>query len=291
MSRTLGPAHRPGLERSGSEDPADLLRSARSGAGLQRAEIYLRDTPFQRHRHAEYALGITTWGIQTFGYRGARRTCLPGQLHLLYPDEPHDGGPADEGGLRYRIVYISPEVIRDASPTGRLPFVPDPVQPADGAAAALAAALAALLHDLSEPIDDLAAAAAAVALTDGLVQLADDAAPPRPATIDVRAVRRAADHLAGDVAAPSSGTLEELCGLDRYTLSRHFKAAYGTTPDRYRLQHQLNRARLSIRQGRPLADAAVDSGFADQSHLTRHFKRAYGLTPGQWRTVSGPTCA
>ena len=166
--------------------------------------------------------------------------------------------------------------------------MPEPVHAPDGAAAALAAVLAALLHDISEPIDDLAVAAAAVALTDGLVQVADDAPPPRPAAIDVRAVRRAAEYLAGDVAAPSSGTLEELCGLDRYTLSRHFKAAYGTTPDRYRLQHQLNRARASIRRGRPLAVAAVDAGFADQSHLTRHFKRAYGLTPGQWRTVSSP---
>jgi AraC-like DNA-binding protein len=288
MSRTLGPAHRPGLERSGSDDPADLLRDARGGAGLQRAEVHLRDIPFERHRHAEYALGITIRGVQTFGYRGARRTCLPGQLHLLYPDEPHDGAAADQRGLRYRIVYISPEIIRDASPTGRLPFVPAPVQSADGAAAALAAALAGLLRDVDEPIDDLAAAAAAVALTDGLVQVADDAPPPRPATIDLRAVRRAADFLAGDVAAPSSGILEELCGVDRYTLSRHFKAAYGTTPDRYRLQHQLNRARMSIRRGCPLAVAAADAGFADQSHLTRQFKRAYGLTPGQWRTVSSP---
>jgi AraC-like DNA-binding protein len=45
---------------------------------------------------------------------------------------------------------------------------------------------------------------------------------------------------------------------------------------------------MSIRRGRPLAVAAVDAGFADQSHLTRQFKRSYGLTPGQWRTVSSP---
>ena len=131
--------------------------------------------------------------------------------------------------------------------------MPDPVQPTDGAGATLAAALTGLLRDLSEPIDDLALTAAVAGLTDGLVELADDRARPRPATIDVRAVRRAAEHLADEGAAVSSRVLEELCGLDRYTLSRQFKAAYGTTPDRFRLQHQLTRARMSIRCGRPLA--------------------------------------
>ena len=37
-----------------------------------------------------------------------------------------------------------------------------------------------------------------------------------------------------------------------------------------------------IRSGRPLAEAALDAGFADQSHMSRMFKRAYGLTPGKW---------
>ena len=32
----------------------------------------------------------------------------------------------------------------------------------------------------------------------------------------------------------------------------------------------------------PLARAAADAGFADQSHMTRQFVRAYGLTPGRW---------
>ena len=99
MSRTLGPAWRSGLERSGSDDPADVLSSSRGGAGLQRVDVHLEGIHFTRHRHAEYALGITTAGIQAFGYRGARRTCLPGQLHVLYPDEPHDGAAADDSGL------------------------------------------------------------------------------------------------------------------------------------------------------------------------------------------------
>ena len=138
MRGTLGLAASTGIERS-STGRVDVLRYDRGTAGLQRAEVQLSGTAFVSHRHAEYALGITTGGVQTFRYRGAQRICLPGQLHLLHPDEPHDGAGVDGEGLRYRIVYVAPEVVRDASPTGRLPFVPEPVQPAIGAAASLGA--------------------------------------------------------------------------------------------------------------------------------------------------------
>jgi AraC-like DNA-binding protein len=279
----LDPAAPPGLERS-CTGGLDVLRYDRATAGLQRAEVQLHDTAFTRHRHAEYALGITTGGGQTFRYRGARRVCLPGQLHLLHPDEPHDGAPLSGAGLRYRIVYLAPEVLRDATPTGRLPFVPEPVHPVAGAAASLGTTLARLLHDIDDPMDDLAALGAVTAIADGLLGLTSGHAPLRPATIDLRAVRLAADHLARRPAT-TAATLEHLCGLDRFTLTRHFKAAYGTSPDRYRLLHQVRRARTAIAAGRPLASAAVEAGFADQSHLTRHFTRTYGLTPGRWRAL------
>jgi AraC-like DNA-binding protein len=286
MGRTVGPAGGSGLGRS-STGPVEGLRYDRGTAGLQRAEVHLAGTAFVRHRHAEYALGITTGGVQTFGYRGARRICLPGQLHLLHPDEPHDGAGLDGAGLRYRIAYVAPEVVREASPTGRLPFVAEPVHPTDGAAAPLAAALTLVLRALDEPLDELAVIAAVTAISDGLHRLTPAPPPRRPATIDLHAVRLAADHLR-DQAAATAATLEQVCGLDRYTLTRHFRAAYGTTPDRYRLLRRLERARTAIRQGRPLSAAAAEAGFADQSHLTRQFTRTYGLPPGRWRALSAP---
>ena len=35
----------------------------------------------------------------------------------------------------------------------------------------------------------------------------------------------------------------------------------------------------------PLADLALEAGFADQSHCTRVFKRLTGTTPGAWRAL------
>jgi AraC-like DNA-binding protein len=285
MRRTIGSARSSGIERS-STSPVEVLHYGRETAGLQRAEVQLCDTAFARHRHAEYALGITIAGVQSFRYRGARRICLPGQLHLLHPDEPHDGAPMDGECLRYCIVYVAPEVVRDASATGRLPFVSDPVHPTSGAAELLGTTLARLLQDIEGPLNELSAIAAATAISDGLFQLAAGAAPCRPRVIDLRAVRLTADYLTQH-AGTSGQALEHVSGLDRYTLTRHFKAVYGTTPDRYRLLRQLIGARTAIRAGRPLAAAAVDAGFADQSHLTRHFTRTFGLTPGRWRSMSG----
>ena len=76
--------------------------------------------------------------------------------------------------------------------------------------------------------------------------------------------------------------LEGLAGLDRWSLARQFRAAFGTSPSRFRTLRRLDLARQLLRQGSRPAEAAAAAGFADQSHLTRQFKQAYGLTPARW---------
>jgi AraC-like DNA-binding protein len=280
MRRTLGAPPHAGLERSG----ADVVRYGAPTPGVERAAVRLTASGFTPHRHDRYALGLTTGGVQTFRYRGASRTCLPGQLHLLHPDELHDGVPGTDAGFSYRIVYLSPELVAQAA--GRLPFVADPVQDAGAAAASLAAALTDLLTDLDVPMDSVAVASAVVAVADGLAALGRGTSR-RPPAIDVPAVRRARDHLQAHAGEPTTAAqLEQVTGLDRYTLVRQFRAVHGTTPDRYRMLRRLDHARTAIAAGRSLADAAADAGFADQSHLTRQFRRAFGMTPGRWRLAN-----
>ena len=66
-------------------------------------------------------------GVQSFRYRGEQRHCLPGQCHVLHPDELHDGGAGTDEGFGYRIVYIDPALIQQALAGRPLPFVADPV--------------------------------------------------------------------------------------------------------------------------------------------------------------------
>jgi AraC-like DNA-binding protein len=49
---------------------------------------------------------------------------------------------------------------------------------------------------------------------------------------------------------------------------------------------QLDQVRLLLKGGASIAAAAVDAGFADQSHMSRQFKRAYGLTPARWLSAT-----
>jgi AraC-like DNA-binding protein len=110
---------------------------------------------------------------------------------------------------------------------------------------------------------------------------------PREGSVDLRAVTEAREYLAAHATERTQASrLEEITGTDRFTLTRDFRRAFGTTPDRYRLLRRLALARAAIETGRPLARTAAEAGFADQSHLTRQFKRSYGLTPALWARLT-----
>lgn len=243
--------------------------------------MYLSDSAYEPHRHDSYAVGITTAGVQTFRYRGSRRVCLPGQLHVLHPDETHDGAAGTDDGFGYRILYLAPELVREALGGGALPFVADPVQTPLPATRRVAS----LLADIDEPISDLARAEIAATMADTLRSLGGRPGQ-RPVRIDLRAVGLARSYLAAHASEQTpASTLEAITGTDRFTLARHFRRAFGTSPDRYRTMRRLALARAAIENGLPLAQAAAHAGFADQSHMTRQFKRAYGLTPARWTAL------
>jgi AraC-like DNA-binding protein len=200
---------------------------------------------------------------------------------VLHPDELHDGHAGTSAGFRYRILYAEPRLIQEA--IGALPFVRDPVSND----VLLARVIVPALADLDAPLEDLrrdqivADLSSALAVADASV--ARRRSPP--------ACRRAVDLARAflDVAygrAVTSAELEAVTGLGRYALARHFRACLGTSPYRYLVLRRLDHARALIRGGIPLAEAALGSGFADQSHMTRQFKKAYGLSPGRFAALA-----
>jgi AraC-like DNA-binding protein len=281
MRETLRGVDADRLERS-CGPRRDRIRFGTGAPGLDRAAVFLSTCAFEPHRHDTYAVGITTAGAQTFRYRGARRTCLPGQVHVLHPDEVHDGAAGTADGFGYRIVYVAPELVRAALDGDALPFVADPVQTSPPTTRLVAS----LLADIDEPVSDLARVEIAAALADALRSLAGRPAAG-PVTVDAAAVELARDYLAAHAREQTpASTLERITGVDRFTLARHFRRAFGTSPDRYRTLRRLALARTAIEAGLPLARAAAQAGFADQSHMTRQFKQAYGLTPARWGALT-----
>ncbi|MAX33902.1 MAG: hypothetical protein CME72_12650 [Halomonadaceae bacterium] len=79
--------------------------------------------------------------------------------------------------------------------------------------------------------------------------------------------------------------MDHLTGQERWTLSRDFRALFGTSPYRYLTLRRLDLVRQRIAAGVSLSEAALTAGFADQSHMTRAFGRAFGITPSRWRSL------
>jgi AraC-like DNA-binding protein len=258
----------------------DRISIARGAAGIERMQARFHGQAYAPHRHDTYAVGVTLAGIQSFRYRGEQWHCLPGQCHILHPDELHDGGSADGRAFGYRIVYVDPALVQQALQGAPLPFVGQPVL--DAGHPALHGA--ARIWDLEDALDDAARTELVVAVADLL-----SAAAQRPAAtsrLALHGLSRIRDAIATCPAERlGMDTLERLSGLDRWTLARQFRAAFGTSPSRFRIMRQLDLVRLLLRQGTPPARAAAEAGFADQSHMARHFRRAYGLTPGRWAAL------
>ena len=247
---------------------------------MERMEAFFSGHGFDPHRHDTYAIGYTMQGVQAFRYRGAARASAAGQAFVLHPDELHDGHAGTGAGFRYRILYVAPALVHAAlGERGALPFWRDVI----ATNGALMRAIVAALDDLESPLDELARDQIVLALADALAVADRSLARRTTAARHVRASARARDLLDASVTTSvTSAELEAVTGLTRFAAACHFRACYGTSPHRYLTMRRLDRARALIRDDATLAEVAVASGFADQSHLTRQFRKAYGLAPGRY---------
>ena len=260
----------------------DRIRFDEPRSGVQRLAARFGGHAYDTHRHETYGVGLTLWGAQSFHYRGALRTSRGGQVMVLHPDEAHDGHATVDAGFAYRMLYVDPAAV-SAAIGGQPPFVPEVV--ADDPV--LADLLREAFADFPQALEPLAVDAVVERLAARLAARSDDRPRARSATVAHRAVARARDFLAAEAhRTVASEELETVTGLDRFALSRHFRAAIGTSPHRYQVGRRLARAQKLIAEGAALSDAAAATGFADQSHLTRHFSARFGLTPGRWATLA-----
>jgi AraC-like DNA-binding protein len=272
-----------GFTPIGRQVPAQIrIRAGEGASGLERLEASITGVGFAPHRHDTYAIGVTMSGVQTFRYRGAERHGLPGQGHILHPDEVHDGRPGTAEGFRYRILYVDPALVQQAFGAGRrLPFVADPIVKREH----LDPDLLASLRNLDEEVSDQQSVDMAVTVADMLARLSRTRTSPR-LRLALDALERVSDLIRSDpVARHAACELERVAGHDRWSLARQFRMAFGTSPSRFRTMRQLDLARRGLEAGRPLGDVALAAGFADQAHFSRMFRRTYGLTPTAWRSA------
>lgn len=105
-----------------------------------------------------------------------------------------------------------------------------------------------------------------------------------------RQVKRVADFVLADLGRDLTlEAMAEQVGFSPYHFARLFRQTTGESPHQFVLRQRIEKAQSLLREtDAPLADIALESGFANQSHLTRIFKRYLGLTPKAYRLSFEP---
>jgi len=83
----------------------------------------------------------------------------------------------------------------------------------------------------------------------------------------------------------SLGDLSQISGLNKYTLIRNFTMQRGITPYQYLSTIRVNKAKKLLENGISPIEAAMQTGFTDQSHFTKFFKNFIGLTPKLYQDI------
>jgi len=87
--------------------------------------------------------------------------------------------------------------------------------------------------------------------------------------------------------------LDEVCkafGYSKSGLMRTFLKKKGITPYRYLESIRVNEGKKLLEAGITPADAAIKTGFSDQSHFTNAFRCTFGFTPAYYKKLKQETC-
>jgi AraC-like DNA-binding protein len=239
---------------------------------------------FPRHSHDQFGIGVIAFGAHRSWSAVGAVNALAGDVIMVNPGEIHDGAPLDANVRGWRMVYIDPALlaheINEEVAGGPIeivrPVARDPV---------LAGIFARLFACLATPQSVRLAIDESLLRTlmcsverHGNVRLFSRGRSPTVA----KAVQRL-------VAVPEQPVslvkLATLAGVSRFQLLRGFKRDMGITPHAYLIQRRARLARRLLADGRAPAEAAIQAGFADQSHMTRALVRQFGITPGRYQAA------
>ena len=236
--------------------------------------------PFPNHFHEYYVIGLVEDGERVLSCKNQEYAIAKGSVLLFNPGDSHACVQRGGGALDYRGFNIAKEVMLDlagdAAGRRELPGFSQNVIFEEEVACCLRP-----LHDLvMNGSHGLGKEEALLLLISLLIQRYG-----QPFERCVPACREEIEtacafmerHYAQRI------SLEQICrraGLSKSTLLRAFTRAKGVTPYSYLENIRIGKARKLLEQGVPAVEAALQTGFSDQSHFTNYFSRFIGLAPG-----------
>lgn len=251
-----------------------LLRPAALGGAVEVVRAGVAQRAFPTHLSTSLGLCVKTGGAHEVMADG-RLTVYPGDAVSVRT--PGCVWASRAGRHGFVSIDVDPSRLAGITAPAGMRFAPRVALPSiHRAAATLAAADSTLYAEqvLTQLLDAVVAA--------GLLR-------HEPDPDDSRAVAVGREYLAAHLTErPTLAETARAAGVDRFTLLRRFRRELDTTPHAYLVMLRLARAQRRLTAGIPPAEAAAESGFADQAHLGRWFRRVHGITPNSYARQARP---
>lgn len=241
--------------------------------------------PFPNHFHDYYVIGFVETGKRCLSCKNQTYQIQQGDILLFNPNDNHGCTQQDGGTFAYRGINIPADTMRSLSAeiTGTLdlPCFTQTVIADEG----LQACLQSLHQMLMTGGERLEKEELLFLLLSTLIERYGQPFPQHdPAGQDAiaAACRFMETHYDTHI------TLEQLCRcstLSKSTLLRGFTKSKGVTPYRYLQSIRIGKAKALLENGASPAEAALQTGFADQSHFTNFFHMYIGLSPAAYRRI------
>jgi AraC-like DNA-binding protein len=235
---------------------------------------------YAKHIHEEYSLCWMERGLVTTRYRGENHLSPVQSLTVMNPAELHQGEVVSDETATYYSLYISANTIQqlceEIFEASALPYFGHPIV----VDKVLNCKWQNFIASLTGPSLELNTHY--VSFLAYLVKRYADTTLQLPAVRqDLSAIENVKaylhTHFQKDI---TLAELANIANLNRDYLIRTFKKTVGLPPHAYLTQLRLSEAKKQLTKGFPIAQVALNTGFADQSHFSRTFKRTYGMTPG-----------
>lgn len=241
--------------------------------------------PFPNHFHEHYVIGFVENGERCLSCRNVDYTIGQGSVVLFNPGDNHSCVQSDGGTLDYRGLNISKEIMLDLAEevTGKreLPGFSENVICDDEVISYLRP-----LHEMvMNGNSDFGKEENLLFLLSSLIQNYSQpflSCIPECRQEIEKACMFMEQHFTERI------YLDQICrqaGLSKSTLLRAFTKSKGITPYRYLETIRINEAKKLLSNGVSPLDAAIRTGFSDQSHFTNYFTSFIGLAPGVYREI------
>ena len=241
---------------------------------------------FPSHFHDYYVIGFIEGGQRSLQCKNREYIINPGDIVIFNPRDIHSCEQVDGAALDYRCINIQPDRMKSIAReiTGRA------YCPTFSQTVLCRSELASSLQDLHGMISkgetDFIKEELFFLLIGQLLQEYSDTSAERAVPEDASEFTAVCAYMEKHYAQPI--TLDELraiVGLSKYHFLRSFTRQVGITPYNYLETIRIGNAKKLLEQGVSPVDAALQTGFSDQSHFTHFFKRFIGLTPGQYMRI------